>query len=370
MSEPGQNGDQKADAKNIAEKLKSLQSECQEKADENKSSAMQKLPPVLDAAGVAYENFRFLNSPDGRPMRILSEYLEPLAHFRRERIQDTVVFFGSARFRALDESCHEMEVLANTTAAARAPEEEQPARADDLAKPETSDLRRKRAEAAIEMSHYYEDARRLAFMLTQWSMGLRGRKRRFVVTSGGGPGIMEAANRGAFEAGGKTIGLNIKLPFEQAPNRYITPSLNLEFHYFFMRKYWFAYLAKGLVVFPGGFGTLDEMFELLTLIQTDKLAKRITVVLYGRKYWESVINMETLVDKGAIAPADLDLFVWADTPEEAFEILKAGLSEHLSQEGRAFDEDSGEAERDADVASAPELNPEEFYGPEISRTRQ
>jgi uncharacterized protein (TIGR00730 family) len=365
MAKPGANGD----PKKTTQELKTLQSECEEKAEKNKSRAKQKLPPVLDSAGVAYENFRFLNSPDGRPLRILSEYLEPLAHFRKERIQDTVVFFGSARFRALDESCHEMELLANTTAAAPAPEDEQPAKPDDLAKPETSDLRRKRAEAAVEMSHYYEDARRLAYMLTQWSMGLRGRRRRFVVTSGGGPGIMEAANRGAFEAGGKTIGLNIKLPYEQAPNRYITPSLNLEFHYFFMRKYWFAYLAKGMVVFPGGFGTLDEMFELITLTQTHKLAKKITIVLYDRKYWDQVVNMQTLVDKGAISPADLDLFQWAETPEEAFGILKAGLSEYLAREARAFDEHSGEAEREPELGG-PEVSPEEFYGPEISRTRQ
>jgi uncharacterized protein (TIGR00730 family) len=383
MAKPGQNGatpsatnskkgqSGKADVKSgasTAKGLKSAQEQCAEKSEKNSSRAKRKPPPPLESAGLAYENLRFLNSPDGRPLRVLSEYLEPLARFRRERIQDTVVFFGSARFRALDDACHEMELLANTTAVEAAPEAEQPAKAEDLAKPETSELRRKRAEAAVEMAHYYEDARRLAFMLTEWSMGLRSRRRRFVVTSGGGPGIMEAANRGAFEAGGKTIGLNIKLPFEQAPNRYITPSLNLEFHYFFMRKYWFAYLAKGMVVFPGGFGTLDEMFELMTLVQTHKLAKKITIVLYGRKYWEQVINMQTLVDKGAIAPGDLDLFEWAETPEEAFAILKAGLSEYLVKEAREFDEQSGEAAREPEAA--PEVSPEEFYGPEISRTRQ
>ncbi len=356
-------------ARSKIETLKSAQEQCVDKSQQNSARAKRKLPPPLDSAGVAYENFRFLNGPDGRPLRILSEYLEPLARFRRERIQDTIVFFGSARFRGMDDACHDLELLANTTAAALAPEDEQPAKPEDLEKPETSELRRKRAEAAVEMAHYYEDARRLAYMLTEWSMGLRSRRRRFVVTSGGGPGIMEAANRGAFEAGGKTIGLNIKLPFEQAPNRYITPSLNLEFHYFFMRKYWFAYLAKGLVVFPGGFGTMDEMFELLTLAQTHKLAKKITVVLYGRKYWEQVVNVQALVDNGAIAPDDLNLFEWAETPEEAFAILKAGLSEHLERESQAFDEQSGEAAREHDVAS-PHLSPEEFYGPEISRTRQ
>ncbi len=176
------------------------------------------------------------------------------------------------------------------------------------------------------MAQYYEDARKLAYMLTQWSMTLRYKRHRFVVTSGGGPGIMEAANRGASEAGGKTIGLNIRLPFEQAPNPYITPSLSLDFHYFFMRKFWFAYLAKALVVFPGGFGTLDEMFELLTLTQTHKLAKEMTIVVYGSHYWNEVINLETLVKKGTISPEDVKLLRFADTPEDAFAILKESLT--------------------------------------------
>lgn len=293
----------------------------------------------LASAALAYENPAFLNSPEGRVIRILSEYSEPLARFRRERIQDTVVFFGSARFRALDEANHELELLENTGSQQPAPPEEQPAR-----KPEpdgaSSELQLRRAGAAVEMARYYEDARRLAFMLTEWTKTLRSRRDRFVVTSGGGPGIMEAANRGAYEAGGKTIGLNIKLPFEQQPNQYITPALNFEFHYFFMRKYWFAYLAKALVVFPGGFGTLDEMFELLTLAQTQKLAKKITVVIYGSAYWESVLNLDVLVDKGTISPRDRDLFQYADTPEEAFAILKDGLTKnHLTTEAQPADSD-------------------------------
>ena len=230
----------------------------------------RKLPNPLAKAALAYENEAFLNSPDGRILRILAEYSEPLARFRRERIQDTVVFFGSARFRALDEANAELELLENTGSQQPAPEEEQPARQPDIEQGTSTELRLRRAEAAVEMAHYYEDARRLAFLLTQWAKDLKSRRNRFVVTSGGGPGIMEAANRGAWEAGGKTIGLNISLPFEQIPNRFITPALNFEFHYFFMRKYWFAYLAKALVVFPGGFGTLDEMFEILTLSQTQK----------------------------------------------------------------------------------------------------
>jgi hypothetical protein len=290
----------------------------------------RKPPNQLGIASLAYENDAFLNSPDGRIIRILSEYSEPLARFRRERIQDTVVFFGSARFRALDEANRELELLENTGSQQPAPEEEQPAREPEA---ETSELRRRRAAAAVEMAHYYEDARRLAFLLTQWAKDLKSRRNRFVVTSGGGPGIMEAANRGAWEAGGKSIGLNIRLPFEQMPNRYITPALNFEFHYFFMRKYWFAYLAKALVVFPGGFGTLDEMFEILTLSQTQKLAKKITVVLYGSSYWEEVLKLDVLVDKGAISPRDRELFQIANTPEEAFEILRDGLTRnHLEPE--------------------------------------
>ena len=299
----------------------------------------RKPPPALESAPLAYENPAFLNSPDGRIVRILSEFSEPLARFRREHIQDTVVFFGSARFHALDDAHRELELLENTGSRQPAPPEEQPASSGDPAAGETSELRRRRAESAAEMARYYEDARQLAFLLTQWAKSLKSRRHRFVVTSGGGPGIMEAANRGAYEAGGKSIGLNIRLPFEQAPNRYITPALNFEFHYFFMRKYWFAYLAKALVVFPGGFGTLDEMFEILTLCQTNKLAKKIGIVIYGSSYWNEVLNLEVLVDKGAISPQDRELFQFADTPDQAFALLRDGLirnhlqTEQLQDEG-------------------------------------
>ena len=197
--------------------------------------------------------------------------------------------------------------------------------------------------------------------MTEWSKNLPGRRHRFVITSGGGPGIMEAANRGAWEAGGKTIGLNIMLPFEQRPNPYITPALNFNFHYFFMRKYWFAYLAKALVVFPGGFGTLDEMFELLTLDQTHKLSKPITIVIYGSSYWKNVINLELLAEKGAIAVKDLDLFQFADTPEEAFAILKDGLTRnHLDIE---------HARNEAPIPDTPEANAQELLGPDIAQTQ-
>jgi uncharacterized protein (TIGR00730 family) len=284
--------------------------------------------PPTERPQLSYANPAFVNSADGRILRILAEYIEPLARFRKEHIQDTVVFFGSARFHALDEANQALELLENTGSARRAPVEQQPASAAEKESGEASELRLRRAEAAVEMARYYEDARKLAYMLTQWAMTIQSRRARFVVTSGGGPGIMEAANRGAYEAGGKTIGLNIRLPFEQMPNPYITPGLSLEFHYFFMRKYWFAYLAKALVVFPGGFGTLDEMFELLTLAQTQKLAKQMTVVVYGSEYWSKVINIDVLVDKGAISPEDRNLFHFADTPEQAFAILKENLSKH------------------------------------------
>ncbi|MGC1464073.1 MAG: TIGR00730 family Rossman fold protein [Terracidiphilus sp.] len=285
-------------------------------------------PPPLECAPLAYENLAFLNSADGRLLRIVSEYLEPLSRFRHEQIQDTVVFFGSARFRGREEADHALELLDNTGSRQPAPSSEQPASPPDIAAGKATDLQRKRAVAAVEMARYYEDARRLAQLLTQWATRIPSRKHRFVITSGGGPGIMEAANRGAWEAGGKTIGLNIRLPFEQAPNPYITPSLNFEFHYFFMRKLWFAYLSKALVVFPGGFGTLDEMFEILTLTQTNKLAKKITVVIYGSEYWKKILNLDVLVDTGAISPKDIELFQYADSPEQAFELLRKGLTEN------------------------------------------
>ena len=237
---------------------------------------------------LAYREEAFLQSPDSRPLRILSEYLWPLSHFHEEHVQDTIVFFGSARI-------HENGPL----------------------------------------GRYYEDARQLAGTLTRWAHTLtppasaaEPQRCRFVITSGGGPGIMEAANRGASEAGGKTVGLNIGLPFEQRPNAYITPELNFEFHYFFMRKFWFAYLAKALVVFPGGFGTLDEMTEILTLAQTRKLENKIVIVMYGSAYWNEIINFQALVKHGMIAQSDLDLFKFADTPEEAFQHLRTELERY------------------------------------------
>lgn len=230
---------------------------------------------------LAYKNSAFIDGSHGRAVRILSEYLEPLYRFRTNNIKDTVVFFGSARI-----------------------EEQGP------------------------MAKYYAEARETARLVTEWSESLPANAWRFVVCTGGGPGIMEAANRGAADASGKTIGLNIGLPFEQYPNPFITPGLSLEFHYFFMRKFWFAYLAKALIVFPGGFGTLDELTELLTLAQTRKLNKKMVIILYGSKFWNEILNFDALVRYGMISPEDLQLFEWADDPHSALRILKEGLTRY------------------------------------------
>ncbi len=261
---------------------------------------------------LAYLDEDFLESTDARPIRILAEYLEPLRRFKRENIQDTVVFFGSARVHSRQDAQRALTKLKSTRGR----------------RPADYAAALKRSQTAVEWSRYYEDARDLAHRLTEWSLSLEEPRRRFVVCSGGGPGIMEAANRGAFEAGGKTAGLNIRLPFEQGPNRYITKGLHFEFHYFFMRKFWFAYLAKALVIFPGGFGTLDEMFEILTLAQTRKLSKKLLVILYGSDYWNEVFDLRPLVEWGAINEPDLDLLCRVDTPEDAFEELKRHLMTH------------------------------------------
>ena len=265
---------------------------------------------------LAYLDAQFLESDEGRPLRIMSESLEPLRRFKDQKIQDTVVFFGSARVDSRERAERALKTLR-----ARGVSE-----ADSQFQAELA-----RSRKHVEWAKYYEDARELSRRLTSWSMGLHSENHRFVVTSGGGPGIMEAANRGATEAGGKTIGLNIRLPFEQGANDYITPGLSFEFHYFFMRKFWFAYLAKALVIFPGGFGTLDEMFEILTLAQTDKLSKEIGVFLYGREYWEKVINVEPMAEWGAIAEKDKELIRYVDSPDEAFEQLRRHLEENHLQ---------------------------------------
>ena len=262
---------------------------------------------------LAYLYSDFLESAEARPIRILSEYLEPLRRFSEQKIQDTVVFFGSARVDS-----RERAERALATLRARGVRG-----ADEHYQTELTKSRK-----ALEWARYYEEAREFARLLTTWSLSLHSEHHRFVVTSGGGPGIMEAANRGAREAGGKTIGLNIRLPFEQEANPYITKGLHFEFHYFFMRKFWFAYLAKALVIFPGGFGTCDELFEILTVAQTDKLSKKIGVILYGRDYWEQVLDFKPMAEWGAIAEQDLELLQFADTPADAFEQLRAHLTAH------------------------------------------
>ena len=259
---------------------------------------------------MAYLNAEFLDSQEARPIRILSEYLEPLRRFKDEKIQDTVVFFGSSRV----DSREGAEEALKTLKARGVRDADQ-----------TFETELQKSRKAVEWARYYEEARELARLLTAWSLSLQSENHRFVVTSGGGPGIMEAANRGAHEAGGKTIGLNIRLPFEQDANPYITEGLQFEFHYFFMRKFWFAYLAKALVIFPGGFGTCDELFEILTLAQTDKLSKKIAVILYGSDYWNEVLNLKPMAEWGAIADQDLELLQRADAPADAFEQLRDHL---------------------------------------------
>jgi uncharacterized protein (TIGR00730 family) len=261
----------------------------------------------------AYKNLDFLNSSRARTLRILSEYLEPQDRFEKMNVRDTVVFFGSAR------------ILSKHKAQKRLREAQT---RFDTAKRKTALLKRElvQAESGRLLSKFYEDAVELSRLITEWSLGL-GDGHKFVICSGGGPGIMEAANRGASKAGGPSIGLNISLPFEQHHNPYITDELNFEFHYFFMRKLWFVYLAKAVVIFPGGFGTLDEWMEVLTLLQTRKVGKSIPMVIYGSDYWNEVINMDALVKWGVISPEDLRLFRFSDSPQDAFEYLKSTLTE-------------------------------------------
>lgn len=266
---------------------------------------------MLAKSPKAYKNAEFLNGPDARILRIMSEFLEPQSRFRHENIKDTIVFFGSARIKEKKIAKAELKSIEVLVEKTRRPTK-------DLL------LRYRGAQNAVEMSRYYDDCVELSRLLTQWSKNLN-HSNRFVVCSGGGPGIMEAANKGAHLAKGKSIGLNISLPFEQFANGYISSNLNFEFHYFFMRKFWFAYLAKALVAFPGGFGTMDELLEILTLRQTEKIKKKMTVVIYGSEYWKKVINFEEIVRMGMASEADLSLFKFIDDPKEAFEYLRESL---------------------------------------------
>jgi uncharacterized protein (TIGR00730 family) len=255
----------------------------------------------------AYRNREFLNSKEARSLRILSEYLEPKARFDKYRIDDTIVFMGSARIRS----------------------REQAEAALKKAQKSGGDLARAREDVA--MSVYYEQARELAFRLTQWSKGFDSEERRFVVCTGAGPGIMEAANRGAAEAHGMNVGLRISIPVEEFDNPYVTRELMFQFHYFFMRKFWFYYLAKAVLIFPGGFGTLDELFELLTLVQTHKMTKPMPIVLFGTKFWDEVVNFDALVKHGTISAKDVSLVRRTDSVDEAYAWLVQQLTEHMLQ---------------------------------------
>ena len=265
----------------------------------------------------AYKNSGFLGSKDARPLRILSEFLEPLSRFNYFNVKDTIVFFGSARIRPRKDAIKNLRILAKKGIGKKIHTKKYQ---QDLLK----------AEIAVEMSRYYDDAAELSRLITVWAKRLK-HKNRLLVCSGGGPGIMEAANKGALLAKGDSIGLNISLPFEQYPNQFITPKFNFEFHYFFMRKLWFMYLAKALVAFPGGFGTLDEFFELLTLLQTKKVGKKMTVILYGKAFWTKIIDFNALVKYGMISIDDLDLFKFADSPKEAFNILITSIKENYPE---------------------------------------
>jgi len=250
----------------------------------------------------AYKNNEFIDTRDARPLRILAEYLEPEARFKRLHVHDTIIFFGSARLLSEDDASAALKTATE----------------------EGGDV--PRAEMQLHMARYYEDARELARRLSEWSKGLDSRERRFLVCTGGGPGIMEAANRGASEADALNIGLTISMPTEEFENPYVSRDLSFEFHYFFMRKFWFSYMAKAVVVMPGGFGTLDEFFELMTLIQTLKMKKRPPIVLFGKEFWDKVLNLEALAHFGTIDDKDLDLFLRTDSVDEAFDYITAELA--------------------------------------------
>ena len=271
----------------------------------------------LEKAPKAYHNQEFLNSPFARPIRLLTEYIEPYARMKYVDIKDTIVFFGSARILPEDKANEEYEQIKKKYNAAK--------KKNKLTKKIKDDLFI--AEQHLQMAKYYEDTVELAYLITKWSKKLK-KGNKFVVCSGGGPGIMEAANRGASKAKGLSMGLNISLPFEQYPNKFISPELNFEFHYFFMRKFWFAYLAKAIIIMPGGYGTLDELMEVLTLVQTNKLKKKMTIVIYGKEYWDKVINFDALVEKNMVTKEDLKLFKFVNTPQEAFNYLKKELGKN------------------------------------------
>jgi uncharacterized protein (TIGR00730 family) len=258
----------------------------------------------------AYKNIEFLNSSDARTVRILSEYYEPQSRFAKNEILDTIVFFGSARITSRKEALKLVQ----------------------KAKKEKSGSDKKNFEKAVkilEMSKYYEDAVELSKKLTEWSMSLDENGKRFIICTGGGPGIMEAANKGAYLAGGHSVGLNISIPFEQYVNKYVDPKMAFEFHYFFMRKLWFVYLAKALIVFPGGFGTLDELMEVLTLVQTKKVTKKLKIIIYDEAYWKEVINFDALIEHGTISKEDMKMFEFSNSVDDAFMKMKLHFEKYF-----------------------------------------
>lgn len=278
-----------------------------------KEKIEQEIITELPKAVRAYDDKEFVHSDDGRIIRLIAEYTGPQSRFEKHHIDKFILFFGSARIMSKDKFGDKMEFLESKLQVSN---DEQKA---------VINAEIKKLQDFEETTNYYEDAVDLAKMLSEWSSGLTPSKR-FVICSGGGPGIMEAANKGAFLAGARSVGLNISLPFEQNPNPYISPEFNLEFHYFFMRKFWFTNFARAIVVFPGGYGTMDEFWEMLTLIQTKKVKLDIPIVLYGEKFWNKVINFEYLVEMGLISRADLDLFKFANTPNEAYDYIKGELT--------------------------------------------
>jgi hypothetical protein len=276
-----------------------------------------KRPKQQHAPKAPHEDPTFLSSTPARPIRILSEYLHPLVQLKKEGIGDTIVMFGSARIHSREAAAARLSHLKNTKIG-KMKETHRAVHRQAI----------RDAKSALEMSRYYEEARQLSHKITTWSLSLGPRPRRFVVCSGGGPGIMEAANRGAYEAGGKSIGLSIELPHEQFANPYISPELSFNFHYFFMRKLWFAQISKALIVFPGGFGTMDELWEMMTLAQTGKMPEHTIILIYGRKYWNDIMNLKAMVRWGMINRGEFDRLQFADTVDDAFEVIRAGLEKY------------------------------------------
>lgn len=266
----------------------------------------------------AYKNLDFLTSKDARIIRILSEFLEPQTRFNDLNIVDTIVFFGSARLKSKRDASKELREFKKTN--------------NEKSKGYSATL--KKLETSLRMSKYYEDSVELAEKLTRWSMDLPTDEKRFIVCSGGGPGIMEAANKGAKKAGGYSIGLNISIPFEQFVNKFVEKELAFEFHYFFMRKFWFAYMAKALIVFPGGFGTLDELMEILTLMQTGKIKKDIKVIAYDKEFWTKIVNFDALVEDGVISLEDLNLFEFCNTVDEMFDKIVSYFNNHYLKKNK------------------------------------